>query len=479
MPETTVDDFGAFNISLINDLPLFIDPFLLFHSKKPDYNKLHEAIIEYLVFLRKQAHRAKADEGLLKSWYCFKEVKQNWLGFSLSGNDGSGLGLDFARALCANLEKLFRDFGKEKITASSHLEKVCLIADKVGRDNISDFTTNLIKDYLCLYTEEFAEIHLTSEQTKKVAVPRAIFNYQTETWESKTYRLPWMNNDYIILTPRDVLTKDDNWINKDDLVEGFEDIPNAISDSELRSQVSNYFRKILVKRENKEPSKKEKEDAAIDTMRQFPILIDYYIWLKEQRGDQAESLSSERVSFAKFFFNRQLAELQSMLKSETLFYQTGLDTYEETHQRLAYLKHVIEHKGGQRIFYHDGKPIKREKDLQVLCQLVWFGSPSDVGAEVNDGRGPVDFKISRGAEDKTLIETKLASNKALERNLKKQIEIYQKASGARKAIKVIMFFSADEEERVATILNRLGLSSNRDVVLIDARNDNKPSGSIA
>ena len=34
--------------------------------------------------------------------------------------------------------------------------------------------------------------------------------------------------------------------------------------------------------------------------------------------------------------------------------------------------------GGHRIFYHDGKPIEREKDLQILCRLVWFDTPSDV-----------------------------------------------------------------------------------------------------
>ena len=26
--------YGAFDVSLINDLPLFVDPFLLFHSKR-------------------------------------------------------------------------------------------------------------------------------------------------------------------------------------------------------------------------------------------------------------------------------------------------------------------------------------------------------------------------------------------------------------------------------------------------------------
>jgi len=35
-----LDDYGAFNISLINDLPLFIDHFLLFGSKKDDIKNL-------------------------------------------------------------------------------------------------------------------------------------------------------------------------------------------------------------------------------------------------------------------------------------------------------------------------------------------------------------------------------------------------------------------------------------------------------
>ena len=49
--EELLDEYGAFNISLINDMPLFIDPFLLFHSEKEEYKKLHEDIIRYLIFL--------------------------------------------------------------------------------------------------------------------------------------------------------------------------------------------------------------------------------------------------------------------------------------------------------------------------------------------------------------------------------------------------------------------------------------------
>lgn len=35
--EDVLNQYGAFNISLINDLPLFIDPFLLYASKKEEY----------------------------------------------------------------------------------------------------------------------------------------------------------------------------------------------------------------------------------------------------------------------------------------------------------------------------------------------------------------------------------------------------------------------------------------------------------
>jgi hypothetical protein len=44
----TLAAYGAFNVSPIVDLPLFIDPFLLFTSTKPEYQELHNHIIRYL-----------------------------------------------------------------------------------------------------------------------------------------------------------------------------------------------------------------------------------------------------------------------------------------------------------------------------------------------------------------------------------------------------------------------------------------------
>src|SRR6266436_9663905 len=94
-----VDDYGAFNVSLVNDLPLFIDPFLLFNSEKPEYRHLHDEMIRYVRFLRDKAAAGSLNEFLIGAWCTFPEVKQTWLGFSKSGNQGSGLGRDFALAL--------------------------------------------------------------------------------------------------------------------------------------------------------------------------------------------------------------------------------------------------------------------------------------------------------------------------------------------------------------------------------------------
>jgi hypothetical protein len=132
-----------------------------------------------------------------------------------------------------------------------------------------------------------------------------------------------------------------------------------------------------------------------------------------------------------------------------------------------------------KLFYLNGVPLERESDLQILFRLTWFASPLDVSREVNDGRGPADYKISDGAADKTLVEFKLAGNSQLERNLQNQTEIYQKASDAEHAVKVIIYFSKVEHDRVKAILKRLNLDTSEDVILIDARSDNKPSGSKA
>ncbi len=473
--QAAVEQHGAFNISLVADLPLFVDPFLLFNSRKRRYRKLHDQMIDYLRFLRDKSANQQLDPGLIRAWYVFPEVRQNWLGFTLTGNRGRGLGKEFARALYTNLGQLFRGFGDEKVTKGSHLEKLCLIREGVGRDNISDFTNNLILEFLLEYTQDFAKQHIDRKLRRTFTVNKVRFNYETESWEPGTYDLPCLQGDYVLLTPKNILTKDNPWINKSDLISDFEAIPDAIPNAELRAEVNNYFRKLLPKR----PKKEDIRSAKTSTLIRFPELIDYFIKYKEEQGELAESFASAKVNFSRLLYLQQFTRLPQLLKESTRFYETRGITYEEAYERVEFFKDVIENKGGHRIFYVRGEPIEREEDLHILYRMTWFASESDVTREANDGRGPVDFKVSKGSKDKTLVEFKLASNSQLKRNLKNQAVIYEKASDARRTIKVIVYFTAAEKKRVNEILKELKLTGNPDIVLVDARNDNKPSGSKA
>ncbi|MBW4971849.1 hypothetical protein KZY98_15425, partial [Croceibacter atlanticus] len=77
--------------------------------------------------------------GLIKAWYLFPEVKENWFGFSKTGNSGRGLGPSFAKSLQNNFRDVFSDCGRET-SGSTHLGKLTLEKHGVGKDQISDFT---------------------------------------------------------------------------------------------------------------------------------------------------------------------------------------------------------------------------------------------------------------------------------------------------------------------------------------------------
>ena len=106
-------------------------------------------------------------------------------------------------------------------------------------------------------------------------------------------------------------------------------------------------------------------------------------------------------------------------------------------------------------------------------------SPFDVNREANNGRGPVDFAVSSGGFDKSLIEVKLGSNSQLKRNLERQVEVYKRAHGTPHAVKMIICYTEQDSSRVTAVIKELGLADDQSVVVIDARNDNKPSASKA
>lgn len=437
-----LEEWGAFDISVVTDLPVFIDPFLLFNSDKEEYQALHEQIVDYLRFLRDHAHEPLSP-GRIKSWYTFSEVRQNWLGFTVDGNAGHGLGRKFAVALHRALGSLLRNIGDEQITSSSHLEKLALVSNGVGRDTISDLTTNLIKHFLLRYTSDFAVKYVSEGDRRKVPVARAKFNYNTQTWASHIYDLPYTDGDFVILTPSDLLTKDDTWINKPDMERSFYTVLEAVEDSQLRADVNNYLGQRLTEKS----TEKEQREARLLALRYFPDLVDCYIKLKEDTGDEAVIKSREKVNDTQALLRDQVQKTAHDIAQKTDFYEKPWTSAQEARAAVETFKRYIEDQDGWRLLNKgDSKGLSSEQDVQLFFGLLLQKSRFDVNREPNNGRGPVDFKISEGL-DKSLIEFKLAKSSSLKRNMENQVEVYKKANGTNSAVFVVIAYTASEIQK--------------------------------
>lgn len=464
-----LEEYGAFDISVVADLPVFVDPFLLFNSSNSNYQALHEQILDYLRFLRDRAHEP-LDAGRIKSWYTFSEVKQNWLGFAVDSNRGHGLGRGFAVAMHSALGDVLGNFGDETITSSSHVEKLALIKPGVGRDTISDLTTNLIKHFLLRYTSEFAVAHLDAADRKKVAVPRAAFNYNTETWATMTYDLPFTDGDFVILTPADLLTKDETWINSADMFNRFNVLPDVIGNDQLRSDLNRYLKTRLTRR----TGIRERREVQAQALKQFPELIDCYIKLKEDTGDQAVATSRDKVLDTQKLLRDQVQRAAQDLTEKTDFFAKPWMSYDEALAAVETFRTYVEDQDGWRVINRgNGKVFANETEVQGFFGLLLQPSRFDVNREANNGRGPVDFKLSMGALDKSLIEFKLAKSNSLERNMANQVAVYEKANKTNTSVFVVICYSKAEVAKTARVMKKLGLEDQdaedvRKVVVIDA-----------
>ncbi len=222
------------------------------------------------------------------------------------------------------------------------------------------------------------------------------------------------------------------------------------------------------------------KQAFIGALQYIPELYDYYVKLKECEREKitTDAFSETTEQLEKFYVNS--AALIESYKKEFPSIITGLSAREEIRQRLIWFKHIIEDCDGYKNLYYDGKPIAKEDDLQRLFRFVWYGSIYDVNYETNNGRGESDVKVSYGAATKNIAEFKLASNSRLS-HIFEQVAIYEKANQCTDSIYAIFYFSQNELLKVKAMLIETKTEKFIDdsIFLIDCRNDNKKSASIA
>ncbi len=220
---------------LDEDVPLYVDPFLLWKSPSMQDNSLHTALtnsFNHLGQLFLQGKEKEATENLIFSSEC-QEVGL--------GNSKNKVGKQIGGKLSFDILNLFKNIPQVNKSGFIHFEEIQLFVDNISKDRISDITCNFIKSFLIDYTIEQCEKNQIP--IEKVTVSH-VYDYKKHKFNDEVVYLPVnpTNKNPILLVPTRWL-RFLPWINYDDYFGGY--ISKLVSDPSkfpLRVSLLNYNR---------------------------------------------------------------------------------------------------------------------------------------------------------------------------------------------------------------------------------------------
>jgi len=191
------------------DLPLYVDPFLLWKSPSQQDNALHTTIINsfnHLNYLLKKNREDEAIELLVN----ISECHEVGLGVSQTRR-----GTKISKKQAKDILSLFQDIPEYSQFGFTHFEIIQLYISGISKDRISDIACNYLKSWLIDYTIDQCELH--NIPTEGVILD-SVYNYKTNQLDinQKVY-LPVnpKNKDPLIFTPKRWL-RFNTWINYED-----------------------------------------------------------------------------------------------------------------------------------------------------------------------------------------------------------------------------------------------------------------------
>jgi hypothetical protein len=166
---------------LDEDLPLAVDPFLLWKSPSQQDNALHLTVINAFNHLGSLAKAGKGDEAA-RLLITASECDEVGLGLSHE-RKGKRIG----RRTADEILSLFRDIPHYSQNGFLHVEEIQLFVDQIGRDRICDLTCSFIKSFL---------IDFTIDQCKTYGIPiedseiRSVYNDKSNKFVTEKVALP-------------------------------------------------------------------------------------------------------------------------------------------------------------------------------------------------------------------------------------------------------------------------------------------------
>jgi hypothetical protein len=240
---------------LDEDIPFYIDPFLLWKSPSLQDNSLHLSLLNSINFLGGQYQKGNTD--CVKTLIKCSECEEVGLGTSKS-KSGKRIGEKSANEILS----LYKDIPQIQNSGIIHFEEIQLLIDNIAEDRISDITASIIKSFLIDYTIENCEKNkIPIEQLDIVC-----FDIKDNTIKTEQTFLPINPNTKkpIILVPK-------RWIRKTNYIN-------------FQNYCNGYFTPKMVKN-----GEKQERVKVLTYNRQNYDVVQTYIKIKERQKDDCKN----------------------------------------------------------------------------------------------------------------------------------------------------------------------------------------------
>ena len=403
---------GVFDVILDVDTRVFVDPALLILASAPEFQDAKNKVENYFTGIitllshtkmKKDMYWKRAD-ALLK----FKELSGTCFGYTQNGTGGNAIG----PVLRIKILETVKELVEEGEADPTLFELLGVFQENIGCDRISDLITFILAPEIFSYTN-------------RVVTDLGINSVPT-TYRSVTYNIciNRYNGKPLLLLPADILSPLP-------VAESFEDIDFiCLENQRVRDEINTYFelggKHKLRKADILSYMHRSRtfRQAIISAYKSFPVQpYDFdsdpageYIWLQAAK-EYAEKYPLD-------------------LREQSLDDINGVLAI--TYRICQKFKELIEYNGLHDLLFDSNKKPKHERAAQLLffgiADSYCMANNIDLSREINVGRGPVDFKLSRGALDKIVVEIKLTSNGQLKHGIETQLPIYMKQEKTRRAI---------------------------------------------
>jgi hypothetical protein len=411
---TKADDW--FDVMLPADTRLFVDPFRVYADDSDAWEGAHEELVDFFNLVLELLAKAsldpasqhfKAAAGLLM----FPEPVEFCLGYAI-GSDGGRGSAKTRRDQMLAAGAIAINAG---MTTVEHFEEMTLFQGRVGPDLISDIVCNVLKQRFIAYTQEVVRRH--GVKTRTVPVKHSAWSREHRRWVNDVAELPYnrWTKSGVLLVPRRFLRQ----------------LPSIDADS-FWDFSFNFESEAIRGQFNYDIARNVSSEKIARLARENPGLVRKFVKRFERSPLDPYDLDRDP-------------------RGRTRWYEAGLELATEAREVAPPVKKsefcdfvgrlcdefvwVVEQRSGWRLLWNPDNTPRAESAVQQLFQvaLVLYCKDHDVdlSSESAAGRGPVDFKFSRGWKRRALVEVKLAKHPKFWQGLDTQLPTYMTAEGIR------------------------------------------------